>query len=224
MKLKSINWSKQNAFLAAILLIGVLAMYNWFISPNTQYLSAAEKYRQIADLTEQQGRLLHCKVDLRRKELDNLTRQFESQKQTFFDVNEAKSFLSGIQSEVEKSGCIVSNLKLSPPKEIPTKDNDSMEIYRYQIDMNLIGNYRNIVKFLNTIQNRPARIWVDTMNVGSKNAVNGYLACDITLSIYTLNIKENISNVKDKQVPNSSVRGNPNKSVNNKSGHRRAGN
>jgi hypothetical protein len=224
MTLKSISWSKQNVFSTAMLLISVLAMYNWFISPNTQYLSAAQKYRQIADKTEQQSRILYSNLGARRKETYNLSQQFETKKQNFFDVNEAKSFLSGIQSEAEKSGCLVSNLKLSPPKDMSTKDNNSLEIYRYQIDMNLMGNYLNIVKFLNTLQNRPAKIWVETMNIGLKNAAKDYLDCDLTISIYTLKIKENISNVKNKQIPNVNDRDNPNKSVNNKSGHRRAGN
>jgi hypothetical protein len=193
-------WLKQNAFAVAMLLIGIIAMYNWFISPNTRYLAAAQKYSQMLDLTEKQNKTILSELELRRKKFDNITQEFEQKKQTFFDIDQAKTFLSGIQSEAEKNGCPVTNLKFSPLKNVAAKDNNSLDICQYQIVMSFIGNYRTIVKFLNTIQNRPAKVWVDEINVGTTQSTDGYLSCDITLSIFTLRVKENTSNVNNKQI------------------------
>jgi hypothetical protein len=65
--------------------------------------------------------------------------------------------------------------------------------------MSLLGRYENIVEFLNTIQSRTAKVWVDSITIGMRDAASSCLACDITLSIYTLNIKEIQSNVNAKK-------------------------
>jgi hypothetical protein len=66
--------------------------------------------------------------------------------------------------------------------------------------MTFLGSYENIVKFLNTLQNRPVKVWVDEINVSSKPSTNGHLSCEITLSIFTLKVKENTSNVNNKKI------------------------
>ncbi|MBU1259719.1 MAG: type 4a pilus biogenesis protein PilO [Planctomycetes bacterium] len=195
------DYSKRNILTAAILLIGFVAIYNWFITPQTQYLAAAQKYHDTMDTREKIGRLITTQLKLRRQKLDELTQKFESEKQVFFKIEQAKSFLSGIQSIAEKNGCQVVNLRLSPSREITVKDNNSIEIYQYQADMSLLGGYGNIVKFLNTIQNKPAKVWIDTISVSMKQAAtSGYLSCNITLSIYTLKVKENADYVENKQI------------------------
>ncbi len=181
-----------------MLLIGIIAMYNWFISPNTKYLAAAQKYSKMMDSTEKQSKIILSELELRRKKLDNLTQEFEQKKQVFFDIDQAKTFLSGLQSESEKSGCPVTNLQFRPLQNIAVKDNNSIDIGQYRIVMTFLGSYGNIVQFLNTLQNRPVKVWVDEINIGTKPSTNGYLSCDITLSIFTLKVKENKSNVKNK--------------------------
>ncbi|MFA5292964.1 MAG: hypothetical protein WC496_08025 [Phycisphaerae bacterium] len=199
MSLKYPGLSKQNALAVTMLLICVAAMYNWFISPHIQYLAAAQKYQEVMESTEKTSKILSSDLKLRQKKLDELTQQFELQKQGFFDIDQAKIFLSEIQSIAEKSGCLVSNLKLSPARAVPVKNRDSIDIRQYQTEIGLLGNYGNIIKFLNTIQKRNARVWINSIDVGMKHAESGYLGCNITFSIYTLKVKENTSNVDNTQ-------------------------
>jgi len=193
MSLKYPGWSKQNALAVTMLLICVIAMYNWFIAPHTQYLAAAQKYQEIMESAEKTSKIISSDLTLRQKKLNELTQQFELRKQAFFDIDQAKSFLSGLQSVAEKSGCLVSTLKLSPAREVPVNNNNSIDVRQYQTEISLLGNYGNIVKFLNTIQNRNAKVWINSIDVGMKHAESGYLGCDITFSIYTLKVKENAS-------------------------------
>ncbi len=193
------QYSKRNILAAAILLIAFVAIYNWFISPQTKYLAAAQKYHNTIDTREQTGKLLTAQLKNRRKKLDEITQKFESDKQAFFEIEDAKTFLAGIQSLAETNGCQITNFKLSPPRAINIKDNDSIDINRYQVDMGILGGYGNIVKFLHTLQNKPQKVWIDTIKLSMKQAATtGYLNCDITLSIYTLKVKENADNVKNK--------------------------
>jgi len=191
--LKYPGWSKQNALAVTMLLISLVAIYNWFIAPHTQFLAAAQKYQEIMESTEKTGKILTSELTLRQKKLNELTQQYELRKQAFFDTDQAKSFLSNLQSVAEKSGCLVSNLKLTPARDVPVKNGNFVEIRQYQTEIDLLGNYGNIVKFLNTIQNRNARVWVKSIDVGMKHAASGYLGCNISFVIYTLKVKENTS-------------------------------
>jgi hypothetical protein len=197
MSLKYSNYSKRNAMAAAIMVICTFAIYNWFISPHTQYLHAAQKYLTVIDSEEKRSESINNELKQQQKRLDELTHQLELQKQSFFNNDQAKIFLSDLQSIAEKSGCLVANLKFLPARDITVKSNNSLGICHYQTNMSVMGNYEDIVKFLNTLQNRTAKVWIDSIYVGMKQTTNGYLSCDITLSIYTLKVKENTS-VKDK--------------------------
>jgi Tfp pilus assembly protein PilO len=198
--MKYTDCSKQNTLAIALVIICVVGIYNWFIVPQTRYLAAAQKYQEMVDSREKLGKIMSGQTKFRHQELDKLTRQLEQEKQAFFDANEAKSFLEDIQSIEKKHGCQVLNLKFSPSNQIAVKDNNSIDIYQDRIDMNLMGNYKDIVKFLNIIQSKTARVWVEAMSVSTRQDKTNYLNCNITLNIYTLKIKENASHVENKQI------------------------
>ena len=157
---------------AAIMFICTFAAYNWFIKPHTQYLKAAQEYRATIDSIEKKSESINKELTKQQKKLEELTCQLELQKQSFFNADQAKSFLTDIQSVAEKSGCLVVNLKLSPARDVAVKGSNSLDIRQYQTNMSVTGNYGNIVKFLNTLQNRTARVWVDSINISMKNAAS----------------------------------------------------
>lgn len=198
--MKRMGCSKQNMLAVAVLIICVVGIYNWFIVPQTQYLAAAQKYQEMSNSKERMSKIISGKTRISLQKLDKLMQEFEQEKQTFFDVNEAKSFITNIQSIAEENGCQVLKLKFSPPNQITIKDNNSVDIYQDKIEMNLVGNYRNIMRFLNTIQRKTVRVWIDAISLGTRQDEINYLGCNITLSIYTLKIKENMSHVENKQI------------------------
>ena len=185
----------------AILAIFIVAMYNWFVTPQTRYLAIAQKYKDTVDSMKKSSIIMSKDQKLNREKLDEREQQFERQKQNLFDVNQAKDFLANLQSVAEKSGCAVVNLKRSPVKEIAVKDNNSVSVHFYQNQVNtrFLGRYENIVEFLNTIQNRTTKVWIDSINISMKDITSSYLTCDTTLSIYALDIKEIQKDVDSKK-------------------------
>lgn len=192
------SWSKRNIMVSALLIISIVAIYNWFVVPHTRFLSAAQQYKSTMKSIEKKNQILKTGVALRQKELEKLSKKYESRKLAFFDIETAKSFLSNLQLTAEKNGCMVANLKLIPAKDVAVS-NSKIDIREYQANLSLTGGYANIVKFLNTIQNKTARVWVDSIDVGMKHSESGYLSCEVTISIYTLKVKENADNVNDMQ-------------------------
>ena len=193
------NFSKRNITVSAILIITIIALYNWFVMPHSQYLMAAQKYQQTIETIDKKSKILNSEVKIRLKKLENLTRELKEQKKEFFEIEQAKDFLSNLQTAAEQNGCIVENIKFLPSKDASVKGSADVLIRQYQANLTIYGDYGSIVKFLNTIQNRTEKVWMESINFGMKNTDNGDLGCDVTLSIYTLKIMENTNNVSDKQ-------------------------
>ncbi|OHB59078.1 MAG: hypothetical protein A2173_08260 [Planctomycetes bacterium RBG_13_44_8b] len=193
--------SKRNALIAVILVILIIAMYNWFVTPQTRYLAAAQYYKDTVESMKKTSIAMSRAQKLDKKKLEDRVQQFEQQRQILFDANEAKDFLANLQSAAEKSGCAVVNLKHSPVKQIAVKDSNSVSIrfHQNQVNMRFVGRYENIIEFLNTIQDRMARVWLDSVNISMSNIMSSALTCDITVSIYTLDIKEIQANVDSKK-------------------------
>ena len=53
-----------------------------------------------------------------------------------------------------------------------------------------LADSKDIVKFLDSLQNRKEKVWIDMINLRLKDQTTGFLVCDLSLSIYTLKVKE----------------------------------
>ena len=186
------NQSKRNIPVIALLAIFIVAMYNWFVTPQTRFLASAREFKRTVEAMKRASIVMSKTQKLSRKKLRECTEKFEQQKQSLFDADQTKDFLANLQSVAEESGCVVLNLKHLPVKETVIEDNNSVSIhfYRNQVNTRLLARYENIVGFLNTLQNRTAKVWIDSINISMKDVTGSYLICDTTLSIHKLDVKE----------------------------------
>jgi Tfp pilus assembly protein PilO len=183
-------------FAAACVLIALVALYNWFAVPHLRYLMAAQRYENTADEIEKISKITNAGIQIGQKKLDEISGQFRQKKQEFFGIEDAKSLLESIQSKAEKNSLFVDSLKFQPPRQITADDGNSIDIRRFQVNLTISGQYQNIVKFLDSLQNRKEKVWIDMINLRLKDQTTGSLVCDLSVSIYTLKIKEIVSDVK----------------------------
>lgn len=193
------NFSRKNVVAVTLVLIAAIAIYNWFITPHSNYLLAAEKYTIASKAMERTGRMIESELKLKQKKLDEFSVQFDSAKQEFFDGESAKVFLASIQSQAQKNRCVVDTLRFSPARQIVTADMNNIDIKEYQVDLGVVGQYTDIVMFLDSLQNRKQKVWVDNIKLQLKDISTGYLVCDAVMSFYTLKVTENINNVNTKK-------------------------
>jgi hypothetical protein len=191
--LKNKNFSRRNIITAALVPIVMVAIYNWFVSPQLQYLSAAQNYEAAADRIEKTNKTIDLQIRAGRLRLDEISQQFKQKKQEFFDVDAARVFLGGIQSNAEKNQCVVDTLKFLP--ERIADNGGSIYVRQYQAVLAVTGQYSSIVKLLDSLQNRKQKVWIDSIGFHHKDQMSGLLACDLSLSIYTLKEKEIVSDV-----------------------------
>jgi Tfp pilus assembly protein PilO len=183
-------------FAAACVLIALVALYNWFAVPHLQYLMAAQKYENAADEIEKISKITNAEIQMGQIKLDEISGQFRQKKQEFFGVEDARSFIESIQSKAEKNSLVVDSLKFQPPRQITTGDGNSIDMRRFQVNLTVSGQYQDIVKFVDSLQNRKEKVWIDMISLRLKDQTTGFLVCDLSLSVYTLKIKEIVSDVK----------------------------
>lgn len=183
------GWSARNIVFAACVLVAVIASYNWFVTPHSQYLLAAEKYEDVAEEVEKTTEIINTELQLSRKKLDKTSEQFRQKREEFFEVDAARSFLEDIQSKAEKNKCFVETLKFLPATQIGVSDSNPIDIRQYRVNLSVSGQYQDIVKLLDSLQNRKQKVWIDTINLRLKDQTTSLLVCDLSLSIYTLKVK-----------------------------------
>ena len=188
--IKHTNWSRRNIVIAACVPIAMVALYNWFVTPHLQYLQAAQRYENAADQIEKTNKIIGIELRIGQEKLDEISEQFRQKRQEFFGIDDAAGFLGSIQSKAEKSQCLVNTLKFQPARQIAVCDNNSADIRQYQVNLSVSGQYQNIVKLLDSLQNRKEKVWIDTIDLCLKDQTTGLLVCNLSLSIYTLKVKE----------------------------------
>ncbi len=190
------GWSKRNIFVAALVPIAVVAFYNWFVTPHLQYLQAAQGYEKVAGRVEETCKSINTKLLRGQKELDSVSGQFRQERQKFFEVGDTRKFLESIQSSAEKNRCLVDTLKFLPPRQVAVNNGASVDMQQYQANLAVSGKYQNIIKLLDSLQSGKQKVWIDTLNLRHKAQMSDILICDLSLSIYTLKVKEIVSDVK----------------------------
>jgi hypothetical protein len=175
--------------ITALVLIALGALYRWSITPHLQYLLAAEKYGITAEEIEKTTKDINNELQISRQKLDKISEQFRQEKQEFFEIDAAQSFLENLQSTVEKKRCFVETLKFLPAKQITVGDGNSVDIQQYQVHLAVSGRYQDITKLLDSLQNRKQKVWIDTINLHLKDRAADYLLCDMSLSVYVLKVK-----------------------------------
>ncbi len=185
-----VNWSRKNMLIAACVLIALVALYRWSISPHLQFLQAAENYKDAAGQIEKTYKTIDTELQVNQKKLGEISERFQRERQEFFEISAARNFLEGLQSTVEKKQCFVETLKFLPMKQIAVKDGNSINIQQYQVNLSVTGRYMDIVRLLDSLQNIKQKVWIDMIDLRLKNQTTGYLVCGMSLSVYALKIEE----------------------------------
>ena len=172
--------------LAAMVVIGTIAAYNWFVTAHTNYLQAAQKYVSVADNLEKRNLIIGSSVAIKKKDLQRLQEELERGQVGLFDPSGAREFFSNIQVIAKKSECSISLLEFLP-MEPPQQADDSQDaayVAESQAVLQVAGRYGNIIALIDRLQERTEKVWIYPLNIESISGKPGRLECDMTISIY----------------------------------------
>ncbi len=195
-QLKRTTNSQRTAFLAVLVLIGTIAVYNWIVAPHRNYLLAAQKYGATVNTLAKKIQTISNNLAIKKKELKELQEKLNSNLELFFDPAEAREFYSSIKAVTEKAGCMMYSLTFS---SVDSASNTKVQgtnsyITAHGAQLSVLGGYGNIEALMSKLQAGSKHVRIDSIRINSDDENPGYLKCDMTVTIYEIQRKDNRQN------------------------------
>ena len=191
------HWTKSTrsapaAFLGALVLIGIIAAYNWIIAPHRNYLLAADKFESTVTNLARKNKIIGNQVTMKKKELEELHDKYKQSCARLFDPVEAGEFFSNIQASAERANCILSSLTFSPVRPAPKTARPRTDEYitAQSATLSLSGGYGNILALMDLLQDGPKQVCIDSVGINSDEQDSVQLECGMTVTIYVIHRKE----------------------------------
>ncbi len=189
---KELTHASRNAMLAAFVLVGVIAAYNWIIAPHRNYLLAAQRRESVKDDLIKKNQAVRDNVKTKTNQLERLQKQFSLIQSSFCDPVQAQTFFSSIQNLARQQDCILSSLNFLPVKSKsksgpPDADGN---ITTNRAKFTIIGGYKNLVALISRLQDRPQQVLINPITIASIGEDTGQLKCEATIMIYVIHDKE----------------------------------
>ena len=187
-----LNHTSKNAVSASLIIIAVIAMYNWIVAPRAKYLSAAQQYGSAMQTVVEKNKIIETKVNIKKKQLQQLQQQSEQLQSTLFTPEKAREFFSDLQAISEETGCIVYSVNLITNKQNPNDGQleDSTGIDTKSAVLSVVGVYRNISRLIQRLQARTQKVWIDSIRLRTISYNSDQPRCDIAITICTLADRE----------------------------------
>lgn len=187
-QIKSIRSSKNVVF-AALVIIGAVALYSWTVTPHVNYLLASQRYASVVSRLVKKNGVVCANAKIKKKKLKELEDEFKDIHVKLFDPVEAEEFFSDIQAVAEQTNCVIYSLSFSPTNTASeTKQKEvSSNISAKHAILSVAGKYKDIATLINILQDRPKRVWTDSISIEPAGRASGLLKCDMTVRIYVIN-------------------------------------
>ena len=178
----------RNALSAALVAIGVLALYNWVLAPHVGYLHAVQRLRPVMDrVTEERERIcrtLEGKVGQWR----TLQRDMAELEEGAFREDRARTFVRGLLPLVEETGCVVVRGEFGSEAKVERFEEPNMPVVAEVSHMNLdvLGQPDQISTLLQRLRDSRPHVWIDSCRCDFSGGEAGQIACNLVLTLYTM--------------------------------------
>ncbi|MHC4758008.1 MAG: type 4a pilus biogenesis protein PilO [Planctomycetota bacterium] len=184
----NIKHSYKNMMYISLVLIGVIAIYNWIITPHRNYIMAAQKHEQITSELEIKKKEVLNNIKSKRKELNSLTEQFAKANKMLFNPIEIQEFLDSIPMLVKGTGCNMDQLTFSSNSGKASKKTAKPDIGINSKNARLIvsGDYINITGLIKVIQDCPQKVYINEIKICPARNNSSQLKCDMNIIAYVM--------------------------------------
>ena len=185
--------ASRGVVLAALVLIVAVACYNWFISPHTNYLQAANRYESMAETIARKNRVINKGIARWKGELSNLQDEFKQARALVFDPEGAKDFFNGIEAAAESSGCVLSLLKFEPPNSKSSGHRKGGILRVRRAGLSVLGDYVGLIALIDKLQDRREKVVIDSISIestGNPDEPGGRLNCQMNVTVYVMQGEE----------------------------------
>lgn len=171
---------------AALLLVGVLAGYNWLLAPHVGCLHAMQKLESaVGRVVEEKvriGRTLAEKAGQRQA----LQRELAELEQGVFTPGQARTFRPGLLPLVEQTGCTVVTADFARPGKSDREEDPNVPVMveASSLSLDVEGTAGQVAALLQRLRDHRPRIWVDSCRLDFPGGDSGRTACHLGLTFY----------------------------------------
>lgn len=201
--LQTLTKNREATVIGVLLLIGIVAIYNWVVSPHVALLVASQRYARAANHRIETAEAISEKVRLKRDELEGLLVERAKWSGGTFDVAGADEFLRSLQMLCREAGCTrvsVSYLQaeeLTAPEPESTTDGDdeprptapSLLVAKGAL-ITVQGGYEDIVTLSDALQSHRTKVWIDRLEMSSLRSSVGQVSGKLRITIHVTSGKE----------------------------------
>lgn len=190
--ISKLNRSSKNAFSAVLIMIATIAMYHQIVTPQAAYLFAEQRRETIVDNIVKKSRIINNEVSVKREKLKKMKEQFSLLQSTLFIPDEAKEFFSDLQTISEEAGCTVYSLNLIAGGPVSDKERsgNTTGIVANSAKLSVFGVYSDIINLIERLQARTQMVLIDTVQIEILDYNSSRIKFDMTITIYTIKVKE----------------------------------
>jgi hypothetical protein len=190
--LAKLNTASRNGISAALVVVTLVAMYNWTIAPQLTWLRAEQQYEAAVSDVARKCAVTSEALGKKQTKIEELRQEFTQLQNTVFTSEAAKEFFSDLQVISQEVGCTVYSLNLVKNQQDPQrkKTEKPQGIVTSSAALSVIGVYPNIIKLIEKLQGRPQKVWIDALKMKTVGGELQQLKCDMTITICTFPDKE----------------------------------
>ncbi len=191
----------RNASSAALLIVGVVALYNWVLAPHVGYLRAVQRLEPVVGRVTYERERICSTLDRKVSQWRNLQQAKAELDEGVFTVEQAKAFSRGLLPLVEETGCAVLRADFKPDPRTgppnaefrigdPTQRLDEpnlpvvIEVSRMSLDV--LGQRDQVSALLQQLRDRRPRAWIDSCQCDFSGGDASPVECNLTFALYVI--------------------------------------
>jgi hypothetical protein len=187
-RLRKYPKATRNASSAALIVVGVLALYNWVLAPHLGYLHAMQKYGAAVDCVAQEKNRIADTLEAKVRQWHTLQRELAELEDGVFTADQAKTFARSLLPLVEETGCMVLLADFAGAgKTTRVEDpNQTVAIEISHLSLDALGQPEQVSALLARLRDHRPRIAIDSCQFDFPDGGSGPVGCHLAMTIYAL--------------------------------------
>ena len=182
-RIQSVIERHGRAVVGLLLLVGILSVRIWVVTPHLTSLKAAQQYKRATGDRLEKSKVINRQLRAKHTRLEKLTEEYALLSDMAFSPEKAEEFLSGLEVLCEQSGCVVVSLSFMNGSD-ETADGRGISVVAKRVALAVHGRYGNLVKLIAKLQARREKVWIDEFQMSRLASDSSRVVCRITITIY----------------------------------------
>ncbi len=178
----------RHASSAALLAVGVLALYNWVLAPHVSYRHAVQRLGPVVGQVTQERERVCRMLDEKVGQWRTLQQDKAELDERVFTGEQARAFVRGLLPVVEETGCTVLRADFNPDAKTQRLDEPNVPVVIdvSRVNLDVLGQPDQVSVLLQQLRDSRPRAWIDSCQCDFSGGETGQVECNLVLALYVL--------------------------------------